>query len=210
VFNRLVPLPCDVYFSADVESDGPIPGVYSMLSFGLAAAATYDGNTFASIDPVKHNFYRELKPISDRFQPNALEATGIDRDILIRTGADPAVAMHEVITWIRETAAALAAEATPVFVAYPLGYDWMFFHWYLIRYAGVSPFGHAYGLDIKTLYAARARATIAASTKTRMPAALRSRRPHTHNALDDAIEQADLFVNIFEWNVHQCGAGAID
>jgi hypothetical protein len=29
----------DIYFSADIEADGPIPGPYSMLSFGLAVAA---------------------------------------------------------------------------------------------------------------------------------------------------------------------------
>ena len=33
----------DIYISADVEADGPIPGRYSMLSFGLAVAATFDG-----------------------------------------------------------------------------------------------------------------------------------------------------------------------
>jgi hypothetical protein len=27
--------PYDIYFSADIETDGPIPGPYSMLSFGI-------------------------------------------------------------------------------------------------------------------------------------------------------------------------------
>jgi len=36
----------DVYFSADVETDGPIPGPYSMLSFALVYAGTFDGSTF--------------------------------------------------------------------------------------------------------------------------------------------------------------------
>jgi hypothetical protein len=34
---------CDIYISGDIEADGPIPGRYSMLSFGLAVAATFDG-----------------------------------------------------------------------------------------------------------------------------------------------------------------------
>src|SRR5262245_56668885 len=33
----------DVYFSADVETDGPIPGPYSMLSFALVQAGRFDG-----------------------------------------------------------------------------------------------------------------------------------------------------------------------
>ena len=39
----------------------------------------------------------------------------------------------------------------------------------------------------------------ARSTKRQMPAALLSARPHTHNALDDAVEQAELFQNLFRW-----------
>ncbi|MGE3671704.1 MAG: hypothetical protein AB7K71_18685 [Polyangiaceae bacterium] len=36
----------DVYFSADVETDGPIPGPYSMLSFALVYAGSVDGRRF--------------------------------------------------------------------------------------------------------------------------------------------------------------------
>ena len=41
----------DVYISVDIEADGPIPGRYSMLAFGLAVAATYDGEMFARRAP---------------------------------------------------------------------------------------------------------------------------------------------------------------
>ena len=33
-----------------------------------------------------------------------------------------------------------------------------------------------------------------------MLAELLSRRPHTHNALDDAVEQGELFQNLMTWN----------
>jgi hypothetical protein len=36
----------DIYFSADVETDGPIPGEYSMLSFALVYAGQFDGVRF--------------------------------------------------------------------------------------------------------------------------------------------------------------------
>ena len=36
----------DIYISADVETDGPIPGPYSMLSFALVYAGAFDGKTF--------------------------------------------------------------------------------------------------------------------------------------------------------------------
>src|SRR4051812_39188668 len=94
----------DLYFSVDVEADGPIPGPYSMLSFGLAVAGRFDGTAFTAADPEARTFYRELRPISKDFDPEALEVSGLDRDALIRDGADPAAAMTEAATWVREEA----------------------------------------------------------------------------------------------------------
>jgi hypothetical protein len=61
-----VPSQSDLYISADVEADGPIPGPYSMLSFGLAVAGRYDGDRFVAADPSRATFYAELRPIGDR------------------------------------------------------------------------------------------------------------------------------------------------
>jgi hypothetical protein len=36
----------DVYFSADVETDGPIPGPYSILSVAIVYAGSFDGRKF--------------------------------------------------------------------------------------------------------------------------------------------------------------------
>ncbi len=185
----------EMYVSIDVEADGPIPGPFSMLSFGLAACGTATAGTFTPADPAASTFYAELKPISDDFDPSALAVSGLDRDALARDGRDPAEAMTAAAAWVKET----AAGATPVVVAYPLGFDWMWLYWYFLRYAKSSPFGHSRHLDIKTLYAARAGALITGSTKRQMPAELLSGRPHTHNALDDAIEQAELFQNLMAW-----------
>ena len=61
----------DVYFSADVETDGPIPGPFSILSFALVYAGAFDGKHFAPPQDHTRTFYRELKPISENFQPEA-------------------------------------------------------------------------------------------------------------------------------------------
>ncbi len=184
----------EAYFSIDVEADGPIPGPYSMLSFGMAACGVSGEDGFSP--PDTQTFYAELKPISDAFEPEALAVSGLDRDRLAREGRDPGEAMNAAGAWVAETAAGMS----PVVVAYPLGFDWMWLYWYFLRFAaGGSPFGHSRHLDIKTLYAAKAGALISRSTKRQMPAELLSRRPHTHNALDDAIEQAELFQNLMAW-----------
>ena len=69
----------DVYFSADVETDGPIPGPFSILSFALVFAGTFDGQRFTVPQNYQQSFYRELKPISDDFEPDALRVNGLDR-----------------------------------------------------------------------------------------------------------------------------------
>jgi hypothetical protein len=184
----------DMYFSLDIEADGPIPGPYSMVSFGAAVAGIKD-ETFTPVDPSTSTFYRELRPISDEWVPEALAVSGLSRDALLRDGADPALAMSEFTDWVRQT----AGQHRPVFVAYPLGYDWMFLYWYLMRFTGASVFGHSAFLDMKTMYAVKADVTIGQATKRSMPAHLLSQRRHTHNALDDAIEQAELFANLMRW-----------
>ncbi len=79
----------DVYFSADVETDGPIPGPFSILSFGLVYAGSFDGKRFMPPQDYAQTFYRELKPISENYQEEALRVNGLDRNRLLRKGASP-------------------------------------------------------------------------------------------------------------------------
>ncbi|GAA1014076.1 exonuclease [Streptomyces sp. F-3] len=184
-----------LYISVDIEADGPIPGPYSLLSLGAAVAGVQDTDGFTAVDPEQHTFYRELRPISEEFVPEALAVSGLDRERLSRQGAEPAVAMAEFTDWVRE----VSAGAQPVMCGYPAPYDWTFLYWYLIRFTGSSPFGHSGCMDMKTLYATKAEVPLRAVAKGTMPRHLLSGRRHTHHALDDAIEQADLFARLMTW-----------
>ncbi|WP_081240878.1 3'-5' exonuclease [Streptomyces viridosporus] len=184
-----------LYISVDVEADGPIPGPYSLLSLGASVAGVQDADGFRAADPEERTFYRELRPISEEFVPEALAVSGLDRDRLGVEGAEPERAMREFTDWVREA----AAGAQPVMCGYPASYDWTFLYWYLIRFTGSSPFGHSGCLDMKTLYATKAGLPLRAVAKGTMPRELLSRRRHTHHALDDAIEQAELFANLMAW-----------
>ena len=54
----------------DVESDGPIPGDYSMVCFGAVV-----------VEPsLEKTFYGKLKPISDKWIPEALAVSGFSRE----------------------------------------------------------------------------------------------------------------------------------
>jgi hypothetical protein len=188
-------VPQEVYCSVDIEADGPIPGPYSMVSFGVAVAGRRDGN-FVAADPAAETFYRELRPISDEYLPTALEVSGLDRAHLVAHGSPPEQAMRELVAWLSDVC---GSDGRPVMVAYPASFDWMFLYWYLMRFTGSSPFGHSGCLDMKTMYAVRAGVPLRQAVKRLMPRELLSTRKHTHHALDDAIEQAELFANLMRW-----------
>jgi hypothetical protein len=175
----------EIYVSTDIESDGPIPGPNSMLSFG-SAAFTADKKMIATFD---RNL--ELLPGATgapdtmawwATQPEAWEAC---RTELVT----PENAMVDYVSWLK------ALPGKPVFVGYPAGYDFLFIYWYLIRFAGESPFSFS-ALDIKTYAMAVLRIDFRETTKKRMPSNWFDDVPHTHVALDDAIEQGRLFCNI--------------
>jgi 3' exoribonuclease, RNase T-like len=186
----------DVYFSADVETDGSIPGPFSMLSFALVYAGNFDGQRFTRPNKYDNHFYAELKPISNNFDPEALRVNGIDRARLIREGRSPLSAMKEASEWVWR----IAGDGKPVLVAYPLSFDWSWLYWYFIRFAPEgSPFNYSRCFDIKTAFAIKAHVPIADAGRSRLESSLRPRHNHTHHALDDAIEQAEIFANVFQW-----------
>jgi 3' exoribonuclease, RNase T-like len=175
----------EIYVSTDVETDGPIPGPHSMLSFGSAAylpdktlVATFSANLDtlpgALGDPQTMEWWKS--------QPEAWKAC---RENL----QPPEVAMKKYVSWLHEL------PWRPVFVAYPAGFDFTFIYWYLIRFAGESPFSHS-ALDIKTYAMAKLGKPYRESTKRNMPKKWFDALPHTHKALDDAIEQGALFCNM--------------
>jgi DNA polymerase III epsilon subunit-like protein len=186
----------DIYFSADVETDGPIPGPYSLLSFALVYAGRFDGGEFERPSDYTQHFYRELKPISESFEPEALRINGLDRNRLKQDGIEPSRAMSEASHWIRT----IAGSHTPVLVAYPLSFDWTWLYWYFVRYSiDGSPFSYSHCFDIKTAYSVKGRIPIAAAGRSKLVRRLHFYREHTHNALDDAVEQAEIFAALYDW-----------
>ena len=175
----------EIYLSTDIETDGPIPGPHSMLSLGSAAyladktlVATFEANL--ELLPGARGDDETMKWWQT--QPDAWRAC---RENL----QTPEIAMPAYVEWIE------ALPGKPVFVAYPAGFDWTFVYWYLIRFAGRSPFSHS-ALDMKTLAMALMKTGYRDSTKRRMPRDWFDDLPHTHRALDDAIEQGALFCNM--------------
>jgi DNA polymerase III alpha subunit (gram-positive type) len=103
----------------------------------------------------------------------------------------PEVGMKLLEQWLK------TLPGRPVFCAYPAGFDFTFVMWYLVKYLGYSPFSFA-ALDIKTYGMALMNTEYRKSTKRNMPKRWFSKLPHTHVAIDDAIEQGYLFMNMLK------------
>src|SRR5882757_55958 len=104
--------------------------------------------------------------------------------------------MPEYVGWLK------SLPGTPVFVGYPAGFDFLFVYWYLIRFAGESPFSFS-ALDIKTYAMALLKKDYRKSTKRAMPKNWFDTHPHNHIAIDDAIEQGALFCNMLAENLRK-------
>jgi hypothetical protein len=79
----------------------------------------------------------------------------------------------------------------------PAGFDFTYMFWYMMRFTGRCPFSWS-ALDIKTLAFALTGLPYRKCIKPRMPKHWFDEHPHTHVALDDAIEQGALFCNMLK------------
>ena len=175
----------EIYVSTDVETDGPIPGPHSMLSFG-SAAFTPDKRLLGTFEANLHPLPGAAgHPETMAWWRGHPEAWAAHRQNL----RDPAEALPAYVAWV------YTLPGTPVFVAYPAGFDFLFMYWYMIRFAGDSPFSFS-ALDMKTFAMAVLGGEYRQATKRSMPRAWFEDRPHTHKALDDALGQGVLFCNM--------------
>lgn len=179
----------EIFVSTDVEADGPIPGPNSMLSFASAA--------FTADKRLLGTFEANLETLPEAKPDPATEAWWRQHEEawrLCRASPEaPSSVMPRYVAWVDEL------PGRPVFVGYPAAYDFLFVYWYLLRFAGRSPFSHS-ALDIKTFAMALLGTEYRGSTKRAMPRRWFDDHPHTHRALDDALEQGALFCNMLaEW-----------
>jgi hypothetical protein len=180
----------EIFIGTDIEADGPIPGIYSMLSFGSAAylpdktlVSTFSANLETLPEATTH-------PDTMAWWQTQPEAWAACRQNL----QTPEAAMRQYVEWLK------ALPGKPVFLAYPATFDFMFVYWYLIRFTGESPFSHS-AIDIKTYAMAMLKTPYRESTKRNMPAHwFDPGLPHTHIALDDAKEHGALFCNMLAAN----------
>lgn len=168
----------EVFISVDVETSGPIPGEYSLLTIGAV-----------NVDHESQTFECTLKPLSHNADPKALEVTGLSLEELDRTGLPPQEAMSRFGVWLSKLT---DSGTTPVFVGFNAPFDWSFVNYYFHRFTGGNPFGFS-ALDIKAYYMGASGCNWHETRSSSIAKDLKPRLSGNHNALGDALYQAELF-----------------
>jgi hypothetical protein len=175
----------EIYVSTDCETDGPIPGPHSMLSFASAA--------YRADKTLVGTFSANLETLPGAAgHPDTMKWWGENPEAWAACRVDcerPEEALPRYRDWVK------GLPGRPVFVAYPAGFDFTFVYWYLIRFAGESPFSFA-ALDVKTFAMILLGGDFRDAVKRNMPRRWFDELPHTHIALDDAVEQGAMFCNM--------------
>jgi ribonuclease T len=167
----------ETYISVDVETSGPIPGTYSLLSIGACV-----------IGNITEEFYTEVQPVNEDYVPDAIKVAGKSMNEFALSGQPPEKAMLSFRDWVTQ----VTGDGTPVFVGFNTPFDWSFINWYFHTYLGENPFGIG-GIDIKSFYMGMTGCPWDNTRSSCIPAKFKGSSRHTHNALDDAREQAEMF-----------------
>ncbi|AHN74549.1 DNA polymerase III subunit epsilon [Pandoraea pnomenusa] len=169
----------EVFISVDIEASGPIPGEYSMLSLGACL-----------VDAPQRTFSVALAPISTNFEPEALAVTGLSLEELTLRGTPAEKAMADFATWVRSVCD--EAESIPVFVGLNAPFDWSFVNYYFHRFTGSNPFGFS-ALDIKAYFMGATGCHWQDTKSSAIANLVRATLAGNHDALHDALYQAELF-----------------
>ncbi|HHG4510135.1 exonuclease domain-containing protein [Pseudomonas aeruginosa] len=129
------------------------------------------------------------RPVSDRYVPEALKVTGLSLERLRSDGLDPDEAMQRFKVWVEQVT---PEGARAVFVGFNASFDWSFVNHYFHYFLGENPFGIA-ALDIKSMYFGAARSTWEQTRSSEIAQTVNPRKKGDHDALHDALYQAELF-----------------
>lgn len=167
----------EIFISVDIETCGPVVAEFSMLSLGACV-----------VGQVGESFYAELKPLNNKALPEALATNKLNLETLAAHGLDPAVAMNMFHAWIKK----VSSGRTPVLVGLNACFDWSFVSWYFHKYIGENPFGFG-AVDIKAYYMGLSGCAWGKTRSYHIPKQFQPQYTKTHNALDDARWQAEVF-----------------
>ena len=175
------------FLSLDVETSGPFPGLYNLVSIGAIPLVQQAGVWTMLKD---RTFYVELHPLPDAQElATCLKIHGLTVEHRLKNGLPPKEALRKFESYVDNLGVdygrLLAA-------AWPATFDIPFLAWYCQRFIGRN-FLIYNAFDIGS-YAMGMFRCEPDHVSRRMQHAgfVQSDTPHNHNALSDATEQAEI------------------
>ena len=137
--------PRATWFCIDIEANGPVPGLYDMVSLGATVVFVDEKEGLRLGD----DFYMELKPVAPRFDARAAAIHGLDQAHLMANGLSRAEATAQLEHWVGlQTRPGTEA----VFVGHNAPFDWSHVAYLYAEQEQPNPFGYK-ALDTKALAA---------------------------------------------------------
>ena len=160
------------YIVVDVEADGNLLGLNSMVCFG-AVLVDKEGK-------LDQTFYGKTAPISDYFDPEALAISGFSREEHLKFD-NPLEVMTNFKLWIEEH-----SKGKHILLSDINGFDASWINWYFIKYLGENPFGWS-SRRIGDMFAGFMNNSHYKWKQHRIT-------KHTHNPVDDAKGNAEALL----------------
>ncbi len=165
------------WISVDVEADGPCPGIYSMIAVGAVV-----------VEPtLKHTFKALLRPISEKYAPEALAVSGFTRDQTL--SFPPAQeGMISFAAWLAEMTKKFNSNS--MFCSDNNGFDFSFVNYYFWQFCGNNPFGHS-SMNIGSLYKGLVKDGFKNFKHLR-------KTKHDHDPVNDAMGNAEALIHMVD------------
>lgn len=166
-----------MFIFVDVETDGPIPGDYSMVEIGAVA--------FDKEGKFDNTFYGQLRPLSGaKWDEGALFSFGRTRAETL--AFEPAqLTINKFNKWVKQF-------ERPMFISDNAGFDWMFVCWYMWHFVNENPFGFS-STSLTSFYKGITKDMFASFKHLR-------KTKHDHNPVNDAMGNAEAFLTIINKN----------
>ena len=161
-----------MYVVVDVEADGPVPGLFSMVSLGAIIVDRKLDKTF----------FGQCRPISEDWIPDALKVSGYTREQTLAF-PEPEKTMREFADWLDSNR---REKERLFFLSDNNGFDWQFICWYFWKFYGSCPFGHS-STNIGSFYKGLTRDIKKSFKRLR-------KTKHDHNPVNDAKGNAEAFI----------------
>jgi hypothetical protein len=183
----------EVFVSLDIETDGPAPGLNSMLALGAAAflPRSDDGTAWEETS----TWYAAFEPLPGASQdPATMDWWKTQPEAWLAATSNqfpPGNAVPDFAAWCEKL------PGRPVAIGWPVAFDFAFVNWYLWRFAGRNPLGFG-GIDIRSYANGLAGYPAAYGLPERevrkLTGPVDTSGLRDHVAVDDAIGQGRLFM----------------